>query len=168
MSYNFTSRWWCSQTCVIIPTGGGGKKQKALGHCWIDHFLATRSGSKRQINGQKIGFSAEVFPDAAVSLMRGAFSVSRNGWKRTKLSPLSLRTEAFPGSQNSRPAGCALSERWRALGGVFTIYGQKGADVSGCWRCPSTGEYTLLQVNGRADFSILLCLKLQLIKYIYI
>lgn len=40
----------------------------------------------------------------------GAFSVLQNGWKHTKLSPLSPRTGAYPGSQNSTPRGSSLSE----------------------------------------------------------
>lgn len=38
--------------------------------------------------------------------MRG---LAQNGWRRTKLSPLSPRTATFPGSQNSTPRGAALA-----------------------------------------------------------
>lgn len=42
--------------------------------------------------------------------IRGPFRVVHDGWEHAKLSPLSPRTEIFPGSQNSKPTGEALSE----------------------------------------------------------
>ena len=47
----------------------------------------------------------------------------RMGWKHTKLNPLSPRSGTFPGSQNSKPTGCALSEYDALVGGASTIYG---------------------------------------------
>ena len=41
---------------------------------------------------------------------KGPFRVVQDGWEHAKLSPLSPRTEIFPGSQNSKPTGEALSE----------------------------------------------------------
>lgn len=47
---------------------------------------------------------------------KGPFASLQDGREHAKLSPLSPRTEIFPGSQNSKPTGCALS-RYDALVG---------------------------------------------------
>nr|XP_043901742.1 transcription factor GATA-6-like [Solea senegalensis] len=54
---------------------------------------------------------------------RGPVRVAHDGWEHAKLSPLSPRTEIFPGSQNSKPTGEALSESDAARGGALTIFG---------------------------------------------
>lgn len=61
---------------------------------------------QRQING---AVSAEAQSRAQAG-RGGAWSGARSGRRRTKLSPLSPRNGPFPGSQNSKPPGAALSE----------------------------------------------------------
>lgn len=70
---------------------------------------------------------------------KGPFRVVQDGWEHAKLSPLSPRTEIFPGSQNSKPTGEALSECDAGGGGPLTIYGAvtlpAGAGARAASRC---------------------------------
>lgn len=68
------------------------------------------SGAARLLQRQINGAVSAAAQSRAQAGRGGAWSGARSGRRRTKLSPLSPRNGPFPGSQNSKPPGAALSE----------------------------------------------------------
>lgn len=81
--------------------------KKASGHCWIHHFWLQKTN--KRVNDHRGGV-----PGHGRGWW-GAFSASlQNGWKHTKLNPLSPRTGTFPGSQKLQTHGIHAVRGWRA------------------------------------------------------
>lgn len=90
-------------------------------------------------------------------LDKGPLRVVHDGWEHAKLSPLSPRTEIFPGSQNSKPTGEALSECDAVGGGVLTKYGAVTLPV----RAAAAGSRRAPLVQANPTTLALLCLMLR-------
>ena len=88
---------------------------------------------------------------------KGPFRVVQDGWEHAKLSPLSPRTEIFPGSQNSRPTGEALSECDAAGGVALPIFGSLTLPVGQrCSAVRAQPQTAAARLHSLAPLSLLL------------
>lgn len=87
---------------AVILAGRRPRLQDAAG--------SPASGAARLLQRQINGAVSAAAQSRAQAGRGGARSGARSGRRRTKLSPLSPRNGPFPGSQNSKPPGAALSE----------------------------------------------------------
>lgn len=101
--------WWCLLKLESSYNMHLKKKKKVQLN---RPLLAMRSSSKRQINQM---ITTEVFLDTGEVDERPLASCRMDGSIQNS-TPLSRRSGTFPGSQNSKPTGCALS-RYDALVG---------------------------------------------------
>lgn len=151
ISCNF-ALWWCSQARVIIPTG---KK-------------SFRTLLNRPLSGKALQLQKTNKREKNYDLARRCSRTRERAWwggplaslgmdgsvQNSALYPLGLKP--FPGAKTLDPRDPHCQSDDALWAGFWPYMEEKGSDISGRWRCPSTAWVHIhtLQEDSEMYFSI--------------